>query len=68
MYMSEQLIYRDEYFRLEERLKRFSEIIATENRDAETVVVMGIDRVGPYLKPKNTKNRLKRIRRKASGK
>lgn len=68
MLMHEQLIHRDEYARLEEILKHFKDSTDSENRKEGMVVTIGIDHARPVPLPKNIKNRLKRMRRKAAGK
>ncbi|MND23236.1 hypothetical protein D3C80_136360 [compost metagenome] len=68
MMMHEHLIHRDEYARLEEILKHFKEATASENCEEGMVVTIGIDHARPVPLPKNIKNRLKRMRRKAAGK
>ncbi|MDQ9037651.1 hypothetical protein [Acinetobacter seifertii] len=68
MLMHEQLIHRDEYARLEKLLKQFTGQSLSENHEEGTVVTIGIDHARPVQLPKNIKNRLKRMRRKAAGK
>lgn len=68
MLMHEQLIHRDEYARIEGLLKQFSDQSLSENIVSDSVVTIGIDHARPDQLPKNIKNRLKRMRRKAAGK
>ncbi|MCE6001998.1 hypothetical protein [Acinetobacter pittii] len=68
MLIHEHLIHRDEYAHLEKMLKQFTSQSLSENREEGMVVTIGFDPARPVPLPKNIKNRLKRMRRKAAGK